>query len=166
MKMNRNLSLLVSSSSQVSALSIFPIHNFPNLFHKVHTNILIVDIVGVLPNVNSCMQAKILKRGVRPAGASIYWLGRSKTRKLFAGLSYASHPQPEPWMGMVFFVNSSIKFSKEPNCFVTAWEKGESAGGYSPPPWPIGARFYQKIEWLMWPPRLNLIVWQRAAILL
>ena len=166
MKMTLNLSLFGGSSCQVSAFSIFPIYDFPNLFHKVHTNILIVYIVGMLPNIDSYVFEKILRRGVRPAGATIYWLGRSKMRRLFAGLSYASHPHPEPWIGIVFFVNSSIKFSKEPNCLFTAWENEDSAAGYSPPPWPIGARFSQKIEWFMCPPRLNLIVWQSAAILL
>lgn len=86
---------------------------------------------------------KILKSGVSPCGANIYWLGVSTILSDLEILSQASHPHPEPWIGTVFLVSSSCKLSYDPNCFCTCWVNGESYDGYYPPPLPIGAKFYQ-----------------------
>ncbi len=108
----------------------------------------------------------ILNKGVSPKGASISWLASSKTRRDRETLSKASQPQPEPWIGTVFLVITSSKFSKELNWLTTAFENAPSLFGYSPPPLPMGARFSQYIEWLMCPPKLNLMVFDKATILL
>jgi hypothetical protein len=38
--------------SQETALSILPVHDFPDLLDIVKTQILVVDVVGMLPNVD------------------------------------------------------------------------------------------------------------------
>ncbi len=86
-KMSLYLSFLGSCGGQVPALCVLPVDNLPNLPHIVHANILIVDIVGMLPDVNSCIEDGILRRGVRPMGASISWLASSTTLRLLAALS-------------------------------------------------------------------------------
>ena len=156
---------LLNGDCEVAALDILPINDLPYLVYVVRTDIFVVDVVSVLPNINCSIKRGVLRRGVSPAGAIISWLVNSMSLRLFAELSYPSHPQPDPWIGTVRLVISSMSLSKDPNCLVTAWEKGESYGGYSPPPLPMGARLSQYIEWLMCPPRLNLMVLQSEAIL-
>lgn len=54
-----------------STFNIFPVNNFPYLLYIIQTNILIVNIIGVLPNINCCMKYNIQRSGVCPAGAVI-----------------------------------------------------------------------------------------------
>ena len=130
-------------SWQKSALNVFPVDNFPNLFHVVSSDILVVNVVSMLPNVNGWINQNLLSKGVNPCGANISWFGVSMILSDFEILSQASHPQPEPWIGTVLLVSSSCKFSYEPNCLTTAWVKADSSPGYYPPPLPMGARFSQ-----------------------
>jgi hypothetical protein len=87
LKMSVYLSLLGGRCSQEPPLGVLPVDDLPNLFHVVHTDVLVVDVVGVLPDIDGCMGVEVLSRGVRPTGASIYWLASSKTRRLLDALS-------------------------------------------------------------------------------
>src|SRR5690625_5978121 len=65
--------------------------------------------------------------------------------------------QPEPWMPSAAAVNWARKLSKEPK--YSSMAEASSPVGLSPP---SGERFCQKIEWLVWPPRLkarSLVSW-------
>src|SRR5690606_23388955 len=64
--------------------------------------------------------------------------------------SYASTDQPEPWIDVALAVKWFLKASKEPNESLIASATSPSG---SPPP--SGERLFQKIVWLMCPPRLN-----------
>ena len=60
------------SNSQIPLFCILPVYYFPNLFHLVQANILVVNVVCVFPNINSLVNQKLLSKGVNPAGANIY----------------------------------------------------------------------------------------------
>src|SRR5699024_12690701 len=65
--------------------------------------------------------------------------------------------QPDPWMPSAAAVNWARKLSKEPKYSSIA--EASSQVGLSPP---SGDRLFQKIEWLVCPPRLNaryLVSW-------
>ncbi len=128
---------------QKSVFNVLPVDNFPNLLHVVSSDILVVNVVSMFPHVNGWINQNLLSKGVSPCGANISWLGVSMILNDFEMLSQASHPQPEPWIGTVFLVSSSCKFSYEPNCLTTAWVNADSSPGYYPPPLPMGARFSQ-----------------------
>jgi len=133
-----------TSNWQKSFFNIFPINNLPYLLYIISSNIFIVNIISMLPNINSfTIKNILLNKGVNPCGANIYWFGVSTIRSDFEMLSQASHPQPDPWIGTVFLVNSSWRLSYDPNCLVICWVNCESSPGYYPPPLPIGARFSQ-----------------------
>jgi hypothetical protein len=67
---------------------IFPVDNFPDLLDVVHPNIFIVNIVCMFPYINGYNKGKkILKRGVKPCGASISWLGSSTILRAFEEFS-------------------------------------------------------------------------------
>lgn len=51
--MSLSSSFLWCRCSQKSPLSIFPVDNLPDLFHVVQSNVFIVDVVSMLPNINS-----------------------------------------------------------------------------------------------------------------
>lgn len=86
-------------------LDVFPVDDLPDLLDVVGSDVLVVNVVGVLPYVDGLGYNRILlKRGVRPWGASISWLGVSTILRDLEMLSQASHPQPEPWMGTVFLL--------------------------------------------------------------
>lgn len=40
-------------NSEISSFSIFPVNDFPYLLHVVKSHILIINIISMLPNVNS-----------------------------------------------------------------------------------------------------------------
>lgn len=134
----------LTSDWQKSFFNILPINNLPYLFYIISSNIFIVHIISMLPNINSfTIKNILLNKGVNPWGANIYWFGVSIIRSDFEMLSQASHPHPDPWIGTVFLVNSSWRLSYDPNCLVICWVNCESSPGYYPPPLPIGARFSQ-----------------------
>ena len=64
-------------------------------------------------------------------------------------------PHPDPWTPTVEAVIIVCRFSKVP--YWASIKVRRSPGGSSPPPAEIGARFFQKILWLTWPPPLNLM---------
>lgn len=138
-----SLNSLLCRGWQESALNVFPVDDFPDLLNVVGSHVLVVNVVSVFPNVNGWISKKLLSKGVSPWGANISWLGVSMILNDLEMLSQANHPQPDPWIGTVFLVSSSCKFSYDPNCLTTAWVKAESSPGYSPPPLPMGARFSQ-----------------------
>ena len=65
-------------------------------------------------------------------------------------VSHAVMAQPEPWMPSAVASNWARYASNEPKW--SSMAAPSSPSGLSPP---SGERFFQKIEWLMWPPRLN-----------
>src|SRR5882762_9344345 len=77
-------------------------------------------------------------------------------------LSYPSQPHPEPWIATALALNFSINVSNDPKLLLIAATNSPLGG--SPPPLLVGARLVQKIEWLTWPPPLNLIAELRAII--
>ena len=44
---------------QVSLGNLFPVDDFPNLLHEVWSHVLVVNVVGMLPDVNSQKGDKI-----------------------------------------------------------------------------------------------------------
>ena len=69
---------------------------------------------------------------------------------LFFGL-YPNQPHPEPWIAIVTADSSCFMLSKVPK--LSLMHSKRSPFGAPPP---LGLRFFQKMEWLMWPPPLNL----------
>lgn len=88
-------------------------------------------------------------------GVTGSWLAVVITsRRLFLELR-ANQPQPEPWIPRVAAVTSFLRFSKPPRSRSTALANALPSG-YLASADCAGARFFQKSEWLMWPPPLNL----------
>ena len=61
----------LACDSQVASFGVFPVDDLPNLVDVVQADVLVVNVVGMLPNVNRFVKDRVLRRGVRPAGAII-----------------------------------------------------------------------------------------------
>lgn len=66
------------SDCEESSFCVLPVDNLPDLLDVVETDVLVVDVVGMLPDIDGYLEAAVLRRGVRPAGASISWLASSR----------------------------------------------------------------------------------------
>lgn len=62
---------------------------------------------------------------------------------------YPSHPQPEPWMAAVAALSFFLRPSSPPKSLSMACLRGPSLR--APPPALVGARFFQKRVWFIWP---------------
>lgn len=55
-----------------SLLDFLPVDNLPNIFDIFCSEILVVYIISVLPNINSYINNIVLKRGVKLSGTRVY----------------------------------------------------------------------------------------------
>lgn len=101
----------------------------------------------------------ICKRKFLPVVSSGSWLKQVAIWTLFVFLLKPSHPQPEPWTATVAAVNSFLKFSRLPNAPLISLCNSLDKFVF------FGVRFFQKIEWFMWPPPLNFKAPCNAIIL-
>lgn len=76
-----------SGGCQEAGLCVLPVYDLPDLLHVVKADVFVVDVVGVLPDINGCIGNEVLSSGVRPAGASISWLANSRILRHFEALS-------------------------------------------------------------------------------
>ena len=72
--MHHFFSFFGSRRGQEAGLRVLPVNDLPDLLHVVQADVFVVDVVGVLPDVDGSIGEEILRSGVRPAGASISWL--------------------------------------------------------------------------------------------
>ena len=138
----------------------------------VGLDVEVLEVEGVLPDVDAdegdVAEERVLVRGggeLDALGGGVVALQEGEYGDRSAGArTRTSQPQPEPWMAAVVVLNSFLKLSKEPKLSTMAFLRGPS---WRTPPVPLpsawlGARFFQKREWLMWPPPLNLRAAWRA----
>ena len=70
-----------------STADLFPVSDFPNGFHVVRTNVLVLEVVRVLPNVNS-------EKGYQRSGGSEWVLVGTSGNTKTLGLRANSQPTP------------------------------------------------------------------------
>lgn len=73
--------------SEEAGFCVLPVYDLPDLLHVVQADVFVVDVVGMLPDINGWIGNGILRSGVRPAGASISWLANSRILRHFEALS-------------------------------------------------------------------------------
>lgn len=66
------MELSVAVSLVESLLDLLPVDNLPNVFDILCSDIFVVDIVSMLPNINSYINNIVLKRGVKLSGTRVY----------------------------------------------------------------------------------------------
>ena len=92
-------------------------------------------------------------RGTKPVMASRgSWLAHVAIFSRLAPLSKPSHPHPDPWTAMADVDNFSCIASTDPKSLLMASNRAPSGTPESF----SGHKTCQKIEWLIWPPPLNL----------
>lgn len=169
----------------VEALSdSLPVDNLPDGLEVVGADVLVLEVVGVLPDINAQQgdQTGGGLEGVLVGGGSdlkaleVLVVALLEKKKVFPTAMppiFVSHlrpfdrpyfechfnqiyrspltnqPQPDPWTAAVWALNFSMNLSKEPQVFSISLRS--SPVGFWPPPLDLGAKFSQKMVWLMCP---------------
>jgi hypothetical protein len=129
-------------SVQESLFNVFPIYNVEYLFGISGSDILVVQIIGMLDQ-SITSQTSIVNKGFVPVTfSSKSWLPVSQMRRLLVAGSQLSHPQPEPCTATLLAAKRSMHLSKLPKSRWTASNRGPLEGMW-PPSLCVGDKLFQ-----------------------